>query len=387
MTLNRPLAVAVLAATLASLGATAVVAQDDRKPAAPGKPALSVALATPQRASLAQALAANGNLAAWQEASIGAQVNGQRLSEVRVNVGDRVKKGQVLASFATDMLGAEAAQSLAAVAEAEAAAAEASANAERARTLQASGALSAAQIHQYLTAEKTAQARLQAARAADQAQQVRLSQAQVLAPDDGIISSRTATVGAVVGAGTELFRLIRQARLEWRAEVTSSELGRLRAGTPVRVTAASGATLRGQVRTLGPTVDAQTRNALVYVDVKADPGSAPALPGMFARGEFQLGAAPALTLPQSAVVVREGFSYVMRVNPDQRVSQLKVQTGRVVGERIEIRSGLPEDAQVVASGGSFLNDGDLVRVVPAAPAAASAAPASTPAGAASRASR
>ncbi len=374
----RPLPLALLAAALAALGATAVIAQEDRKPAAPaaaGKPALSVALVSPQRAPLAQVLAANGNLAAWQEASIGAQANGQRLTEVRVNVGDRVKRGQVLATFATDTLGAEAAQARAALAEAEAAAAEAAANAERARTLQATGALSAAQINQYLTGEKTAQARLQAARASLEAQQVRLSQAQVLAPDDGIISARSATVGAVVGAGTELFRLIRQGRLEWRAEVTSAELGRLKPGTPARVTSASGATLQGRVRTIGPTVDLQTRNALVYVDVKADAASAPALPGMFARGEFQLGAVLALTLPPSAVVVREGFSYVMRVNPDNRVSLVKVQTGRVAGERIEIRSGLPEDARVVAAGGGFLNDGDLVRVVQApAPAAPASAP-------------
>lgn len=337
-------------------------------PAATARPSLTVTTVTPQRAMLATTLAANGNIAAWQEASVGAETGGQRLTEVRVNVGDRVRRGQVLATFATDTLGAEAAQARAAVAEAEAAAAEAAANAERARSLQATGALSAAQINQYLTAEKTARARLEAARATARAQQVRLGQAQVLAPDDGIISARSATVGAVVGAGTELFRLIRQGRLEWRAEVTATELGRLTTGTTAIVTAASGARLEGRVRMIGPTVDPQTRAALVYVDVKPLPGNkAQALAGMFARGEFNLGASPALTVPQPAVVVREGFSYVMRVNPDERVSQVKVQTGRVVGDRVEITSGLPADARIVASGGSFLQDGDRVRVVEAGP--------------------
>lgn len=361
---------------VAALGVAAGLSTAQDKPAAPGsKPALSVSVITPQKSPLAQSLAANGNLAAWQEASIGAEAGGQRLAEVRVNVGERVSKGQVLAVFATETLAAEAAQARAAVAEAEAAAAEAAANAERARTLQASGALSASQINQYLTAEKTAQARLQAARAQSQLQQARLSQSQVLAPDDGIVSARQATVGAVVGSGTELFRLIRQGRLEWRADVTSAELGRLLPGTAATVTTASGAKLQGRVRMIGPTVDPQTRNALVYVDVQPQAGStAPALPGMFARGEFSLGATLALTVPQSALVVREGFSYVMRVNPDNRVSAVKVQAGRVAGDRVEITSGLPADARIVASGGSFLNDGDLVRVVPGA-----AAPASTPA--------
>ncbi len=366
---------------LAATAALVAVAQDKKAPASAPRPALTVSVVTPQRASLPMTLAANGSLAAWQEASVGAEAAGQRLVEVRASVGDVVKKGQVLAVFATDTLGASAAQARASVAEAEAAAAEAAANAERARALQPSGAMSASQINQYITAEKTAQARVQAARASYEAQAARLSQAQVLAPDDGIISARNATVGAVVGSGTELFRLIRQGRLEWRAEVTSAELARLAPGTPATVTAASGTQLRGKVRTIGPTVDPQTRNALVYVDVApvATPGQpSRALAGMFARGEFQLGASNALTVPQTALVVRDGFSYVMRLGEGDRVSATKVQVGRVAGDRAEVTGGLDANARIVASGGSFLTDGDLVRVAAAAapaPAASSAAPA------------
>jgi len=188
----------------------------------------------------------------------------------------------------------------------------------------------------------------------------------------------------VVGNGTELFRLIRQGRLEWRAEVTSAELGRLTTGTTATVTAASGARLSGRVRMVGPTVDAQTRSALVYVDLAPLPGpfSGSARAGMFARGEFDLGATPALTVPQPAVIVRDGFSYVYRVNPDNRVAQVKVQTGRLAGDRIEVTGGLPADARVVASGAGFLNDGDLVRIVEA-PAAAVSKPNPAPVQAAS----
>ncbi len=337
-------------------------AQDDKKPAS--KPALTVSTVQPQATRLPIKLAANGNITAWQEASVGAEANGLRLTEVRVNVGDRVKKGDVLATFAADTLRAEAAQGKASLMEAEANAAEAAGNAERARSLQATGALSASQINQYLTAEQTAKARVEAARALYQAQQVRLNQTSVLAPDDGVISARAATVGAVVGAGTELFRMIRKGRLEWRAEVTSAELGRITAGTTAMVTAASGARLEGRVRMVAPTVDPQTRNALVYVDVTPLPGNAGAAKaGMFARGEFDLGATPALTVPQAAVVVRDGFSYVYRVNPDNRVSQVKVQTGRLAGDRVEVTGGLAADAKLVASCGVFLNDGGLVRVV------------------------
>lgn len=371
------LALATLTATGLGLWSRGSLAQDDKKPVA--RPALTVSTVLPQQASLAVKLAANGSLAAWQEASVGAEAGGLRLTEVRVNVGDRVKKGDVLATFAADTVRAEAAQGQASLMEAEANAAEAAGNAERARSLQATGALSASQINQYLTAEKTAKARVEAARALVQAQQVRLNQTTLTAPDDGVISARLATVGAVVGAGTELFRLIRKGRLEWRAEVTSAEIGRITTGTRALVTAASGARLEGRVRMVAPTVDPQTRNALVYVDVTPLPGGAGtrALAGMFARGEFELGATPALTVPQSAVVVRDGFNYVYRVNPDNRVSQLKVQAGRLAGERVEVLGGVDASARLVASGAGFLNDGDLVRVVaaPAAGAASAARPA------------
>jgi RND family efflux transporter MFP subunit len=366
----RPAAALLFALLLAGCGNK----EADAKKAAPGKPSLTVSTTTATQSMVPVTLSANGNLAAWQEASVGAETSGLRIAEVLVNVGDRVRSGQVLARFASDTLRAEAAQAQASVAEAEATAADAANNAARARTLQQTGAMSASQINQYLTAEKTAQARVEAARAVLQSQRVRLEQSAVHAPDDGIISARGATVGAVVGAGTELFRLIRKGRLEWRAEVTSTELGRITIGTHALVTAASGARLEGRVRMIAPTVDPQNRIALVYVDVTPLPGpaSGSARAGMYARGDFELGAVPTLTVPQAAVVVREGFSYVFRVNPDNRVTQVKVQIGRIAGDRLQVLSGLAADARIVASGGGFLNDGDLVRIA-GAPAAAPAA--------------
>ena len=376
------LGAAVLVATGVLVSRNGNSRADDKKEATV-RPALTVSTTTPQRTTLPVKLTANGNIVAWQEAIVGAEAPGLRIAQVHVNVGDRVRQGQVLATFAEGTPQAELAQFRASLAEAEAAAADAAANADRARSLQTTGALSASQINQYLTAEKTARAKLGAAQAVLQAQQVRVNQTRVFAPDSGIISARTATVGAVVGNGTELFRLIRQGRLEWRAEVTSQELGRISPGTTALVTAASGARLAGRVRTIGPTVDPQTRSALVYVDLTPLPGApASARAGMFARGEFDLGSTPALTLPQPAVVVRDGFSYVYRVNPDNRVSQVKVQTGRVVGDRIEVFNGLTQDARVVATGAGFLNDGDLVRVADAPATAARSA--SAPASAASR---
>ncbi|WP_119964288.1 efflux RND transporter periplasmic adaptor subunit [Simplicispira lacusdiani] len=369
---TTPIALALIAAclvagtgTLLFSGATRAA---DTPAAGQARPALTVTTAQPQRTPMPLHLAANGNVMAWQEASIGAESNGLRLTEVRANVGDVVRAGQVLATFAAETVQADVAQARASLLEAQANAFDAAANAERARTLQATGALSQQQIQQLTTAEKTAQARVEAAQALLHAQQLRLKHTQVLAPDSGVISARTATVGAVVGAGTELFRMVRKGRLEWRAEVLASELRPLRPGAKARVTAASGATVEGTVRMVAPTVDPQTRNALVYVDLPAHPELRA---GMFARGEFQLGSSDALTVPQEALVVRDGFAYVFAVGADQRVQQRKVQTGRRQADRVEVLSGIAADTSVAVRGAGFLNDGDLVRVAPAAAASTS----------------
>ncbi|PKM18811.1 MAG: efflux transporter periplasmic adaptor subunit [Gammaproteobacteria bacterium HGW-Gammaproteobacteria-15] len=329
------------------------------------KPTLTVNLATPQLMALPLTISANGSISAWQEAIIGNETDGLRLAQVNVNVGDTVQRGQLLATFAADTVKAELAQSLAAVAEAEAVLAEAADNVKRAIELQGSGALSAQQIQQYRTTEKTALARLKSAQAQLDTQQLRLKQTQVLAPDNGIISARTATVGAVLPVGQELFRLIRGSRLEWRAEVSAQDLAKLQPGQMVQVTPVGGNTITGSLRMIAPVVDTQTRNALVYVDLPVD---TTIRAGSFARGQFALGAAEVLTLPQSAVQLRDGFSYVLQVSPDGRVRQTKVSTGRRSADLVEITSGITPADQVVATGGAFLGDGDLVQVVPLLPA-------------------
>jgi RND family efflux transporter MFP subunit len=353
-------AVALLATVL---GLAARGGPTPAEPAATGapRPALTVSLTTPQRAEWPRILATNGNIAAWQEAVIGAEISNYRLKEVLVNVGDRVARGQLLARIADDNVAADLAQSSAAVAEAEANAAEAKFNAERARQLRASGFYSPQQAQQSISAELAAAARLDAARARKQNDELRLAQTQVRAPDAGIISARTATVGSLTQPGQELFRLIRGGRLEWRAEVTSAELALLKPGLAATIAGPAGGTVKGRLRMLGPTVDASSRNALVYVDL---PEAAAGLrAGMFARGEIELGVAPALTLPQAAVVSRDGFSYVYVLTDGDKVALTKVAVGRRVGDAIEITGGLGADARVVAGGAGFLADGDTVRVV------------------------
>lgn len=328
------------------------------------KASLSVTTIKPQQTPLNRTLNANGNIAAWQESSISTETNGLLLREVLVNIGDHVKRGQVLARFAASTLEADIAQMQANVAEANASLLEATGNANRARSIQDSGALSKQQIDQYITAEASAKARLNAAQASLHAQQIKLKQITVVAPDDGIISLNPATVGTVYSAGQELFKLIRKGRLEWRAELTSADVTAIKAGMPAHITLPDSHTINGTVRTTAPSVDTKTRNALVYVDIPADSAKI----GMFARGDFVMGETTALTLPNTAIVMRDGFAFIMKVEPTAdkniyKITQIKVQLGQRKNDRVEIMNLATPNAQFVESGGAFLTDGDSVRVV------------------------
>jgi HlyD family secretion protein len=355
--------------TLAAAVAGAILARPAAAiPAAP-RPALTVTLVTPVEANWPRVIEAGGGLYAWQEGVVAAETGGLRVVEVAVEVGDQVRRGQELVRLADETVRAELAQEEARVAQVRASLAEARANADRARTVKDRGAMSEQQSTQYLVGEETAKANLAAAEAALEMQRLRLAQTRILAVDDGVVSSRSATLGMVVQAGTELLRIVRQGRVEWRAEVTAEQLAQVRTGQEAELRLPSGETIVGQVRAQAPTLDPGTRYGLVYVDV---PVGSPARAGMFARGTVRLGIAKVLTLPESAVVLRDGASHVYQVRQGDRVDQLRVEVGRRAEGRVEILTGLESGARVVETGGAFLNDGDPVRVEASAPPGAPA---------------
>ena len=154
--------------------------------------------------------------------------------------------------------------------------------------------------------------------------------------------------------------MVRQSRMEWRAEVTPAEVGRIKVGQKVDVTAASGLEVKGTVRAIAPTADPQTRNVLVFADL---PRHGELKAGTFARGQFVLGQSPALTVPAQAIVVRDGHNYVFVVGADNKAAQRQVQTGRRQGDRVELLDGLKAPESVAVQGAGFLNEGDLVKVV------------------------
>lgn len=341
------------------LGSLLAACSDSTEPAPAPPPVLTVELVTAAREAWPEILVASGEIAPWQEAIIGSELTGIRLEEVLVDVGDAVSKGQLLARYSEDELRIELAQLDASVAGAAANLEKARADLLRADRLEATSALSGQAILAYRTEAKAAAAQLAFAQAQRDAAALRLQYARVVAPDDGVISARTATVGAVNSMGTELFRLVRQNRLEWRAEIPAESLQRLQPGDTATVQTLDGMQVTGTVRQVAPTADPATRNGIAYVDLPAGSGL---LAGMYVAGRFTLATQTATVLPESAVVLRDGNHYLMQVDAGNRVHEIKVTTGRRQDDKLEILTDIETAARFVKSGGAFITDGDLVQL-------------------------
>jgi len=364
-----PLIIAILVAVVlaAYLVRKNFAVSQDKATGSELKATLAVETVQPTEENWPMTITVNGAITAWQEAQVSAEIGGLRIKQVLVDVGSQVKRGQDLVLLEDEAVAADLRKQEATVASAQASLAEAKSNADRAREIKDSGAMSSQQINQYVIAEQTAQANVALALAELENQKIRLRQTHVTAADDGVISSRTANLGNVVSAGTELFRLVRQGRVEWRAEVDAQQLTQIKKGQKAQIILPDHQQVLGTVRMTAPTVDAATRNAIVYVDMPNTHAKA----GMYAQGSIDVGSKTAIVVPQGAVVLRDGRAYLFAVKEAKvaekgtvsQVEKISVTTGRRQGDWVEIKEGLNGTPTIVKTGGAFLNDGDLVNVI------------------------
>ncbi len=269
--------------------------------AAVSRPALTVRITTLREDRWARALAANGSIIPWQEAIISSQVQGLRIAEVKVSIGDHVQQGDVLVTLDNFARSGDASSSSA-------------------------------------------------------------SQGRIVSPDSGIISAANANVGSIPKSGDELFRLIRKGRLEWHADLTADELMMIRKGMAAEISVGEGRVIKGTVRAISPSVDPKTRYGYVLVTL---PDSSGIVAGAFARGTFDVsgGKKSLMSLPQSAVMQRGSKTFVLIVGPDNHVHERVVTVGQRNGDRTQIKNGLKAKDPVVEIGGAFLTEGDVVQVV------------------------
>lgn len=290
---------------MAALGAAALsggsVAEPQPTPVVT-RAALTVRTATLRQESWTRSLSANGSIIPWQEAVISAQIQGLRIAEVMVGIGDHVRQGDVLVTLSN------------------------------------------------------------LARSSDAVDGSISIQGRIVAPDSGIISFANAIVGSSSQPGVELFRLIRKGRLEWRADLTADELMLIRKGMKAEISVGEGRLIKGTVRAISPSVNMQTRYGSAYVSIADSSGI---IAGAFARGTFDISAGKRAlnSLPQSAVLQRGSQTYVLAVDANSRVHEQKVTVGQRKGDRVEIKQGLKANVPVVESGGAFLTEGDVVKVL------------------------
>ncbi|MBS1159364.1 MAG: efflux transporter, family, subunit [Proteobacteria bacterium] len=333
-------------------------------PPPPPAPVRNVALVRPKTELWPDRIEASGNIMPWHETAISTEVGGLRLVSVLVSEGETVKKGQVLARLNAATVETDLDVTNAQLAEAEAVLAQAAATLERANRLAPSGGVSRQELTLYETQKHTAEARLNAARAQVKRQQLKLEFATLSAPDDGVISSSSASEGSIVQAGSELFRLIRQGRLEWRAEIKGELLMKLAAGQEVLIKSPLGPEVKGRIRRVSPTVDVKTRNGLAYVDL---PAGTDLKAGLNVSGSIGLGKRKALVIPASAVLSQGGTTRVFKLDADNKLEAIEVKTGRVRDDWVEILSGLDDHTPVVARDLKPLKEGELVKAAALAP--------------------
>lgn len=392
--MKRPLILAALIAagatgvsTVALAPTALVAATETTAPAAPAPPSVTVVTAQKQR--LVETLDVTGTILPWQEASVGVDLNGMIVVELRADVGDTVRKGDVLAVLDRSMLDTQLAQADANRAQAQASIAQVKAqitDAEigvrqadealrRARELQKRGVAAQSQLDNAVNAYDSAGAKLvsaQKALAASEAQLgvldaqranvlVQLGKTEVKAPADGLVLARNASLGGVVTAGGgALFRIAVDSKFELSAETQETSLARLATGMPAGVrVAGSDAAVKGFVRRIDPEIDQRTRMGIVKIALDA---GAPARAGNFARGAIELAAREGVAVPASALIYRSGEAFLQRVAAG-KVETVPVTLGVRAGGYVEITGGVDAGDDVVSRAGTFVADGDMVTPV------------------------
>jgi RND family efflux transporter MFP subunit len=323
----------------------AVAACSKKQAPPPPRASLTVTAATVQVTAVSRRVDASGTVNPWMDVPVASEVGGLEVTDLLVDEGSRVRQGQVLIKLDDRVLVAQ-------LHEQEAVRDQNDAALARAQQLHGKGFLSQASLDQALAAAKTSRATVAETRA-------RLDQATIRAPVSGTITARSVVKGQVVSVGAQLFRLVRDDQLEMNAQIPEADLPLVRAGMNAMVSSERGVTAMGRVRVVTPQVDPQTRLGLARITLPV--GSA-FKAGNFATCSIDVGAVPALNVPESSIVYKDGLPGVFLVDGQNKVHYVHVVTGERASGQVEVRSGLTSGARIVTQGGGFLGDGDKVAI-------------------------
>ncbi len=350
-TTARTLALAGVA--LATLVMVSGCGKKPEPPAPASAHASLVGFAAAHSITAPRQITGTGTVSAWQEVPVGAETGGLTAVSLLVDEGQSVTQGQPLLKMDDVLLQAQAKQARASYDQANKAYV-------RAQTLYKQGYLSAAALD-------NAQASMLTTQAAKETAETQLALATVRAPVSGIVTSRKAVLGQIVAQGAELFRIVRDGRVELNMQIVENDIHSITPGMPATVTAEATGTVPGTVRIVTPQIDPQTRLAFARISV---PWSSGLRPGMFASGIINAGEQAVVVIPQSAVVYAQNLPAVYVPDAAGKVHLRKISVGATTADKgIIVNNGLTAGEKVITTGSGFLNDGDYVKLSGAAQSA------------------
>ncbi len=328
----------------------------------PSPPMPTVTVVVPGTTSVAADVTANGSIAARRDAAVGINGEGGLVTQVLVDAGQTVAKGQVLARIDSSVQAQQVASMAASIRSARADAALAQSNLDRAVKLVDKGFISKADIDLKTATRDGMNAKVGVAQAQYGEMLARMARLDVRAPAAGLVLQRYVETGQVVGAGANnLFRIAEGGVLEMRALVAEQDMGALRVGLPATVRPVGSTTdYPGRIWLLDPVIDTNSRQGIARIALAYAPGLRV---GAFANATIRAGAATRPVLPQSAVLVDDAGSYVYVVGADGKVARRNVKVGDVSAQGMSITSGLAGSEKVVLSSAAFLAPGEKVKPV------------------------
>jgi len=342
-----------IAAYFALFGGQPTPVGDDQSQA----PVVSVVV--PGRTTIEGTVEVPGTIAARRPMPVGVAGEGGQVLSVRVDAGDWVRAGEVLAVIDRSVQSQQAEAQAAQVEVARADASLAEANLERALQLVERGFVSKADVDRLRANRDAAVARVRVAEAQLDELQARNARLNVVAPASGYVLERNVEPGQTVGAGSSaLFRIARGGEMEVLAQVSEDQLASLSVGVPATVVpSGSNKEFSGQVWQLSPVIDSQTRQGTARIAL----AFAPELrPGGFATAQINSGAVTATILPESAVLADDDGAFVFVIDDENKAQRVGVRTGMVTADGIAIVEGLDGTEEIVLKAGGFLNPGETV---------------------------
>lgn len=344
---------------------TTLAACSGERTAMPPAEAPLVTVVVPGLKNVIDTVTFTGSINARDEIPITLEGDSSRIAAILVEVGDHVRKGQVLARLNPSVIAPQVTSLEASLIAARAAAEQAVGDYRRGEGVAASGALSKEEIARRRSVAESAQANVKVAAAQLAEMRARLGRTEIRAPADGIVLTRAAEVGqTAVQGGDPLFRLGRGGEVEMRGLVAEQDLPKLAVGQPALVRViGNDQPFKGTVRLLGAVIDATTRMGSIKIALPSDPDLRP---GAFARGEVTVGEARHPVLPQTAVLTDMQGNYVLIVDAQGIAQRRDVKIVGTGNAGVTIGSGLSGDERVVATAAAFLRVGEKVRVTGAA---------------------